>query len=119
MISDIGFLGEKVTEDVEETIVEQYQDRANRSLDSIAERGEKKEAEVNVQLLPKEDLSSIEEKLRAKEVDHLLINYTNDEFIAGEVLVYPLDQILQETEIPYELYYDGKLNQKEEVEEEE
>ncbi|GAB6099393.1 hypothetical protein JCM16358_12720 [Halanaerocella petrolearia] len=117
LISDIGFLGKKVTNDVESTIVEQYQDRANKNLDSIAQQGEETKSKVNVELLAKDELSDIKQQLRAEEVDHLIINYTNDQFISEEVLVYPLDQILQEIDIPYELYYDGELDQEEKIEE--
>ena len=111
LISDIGFLGKKVTDDVEETIVNEYQDRAEKNLDDIDKQGEDIKAEVDVELLPKEKLSKLKRKLRKGKFDHLIINYTNDEFISEEVLVYPLEELLQEINIPYQLYYDGKLNQ--------
>ena len=113
LISDIGFLGKKVTDDVEETIVNEYQDRAEKNLDDIDKQGEDIKAEVDVELLPKEKLSKLKRKLRQGKFDHLIINYTNDEFISEEVLVYPLEELLQEINIPYQLYYDGKLNQDE------
>lgn len=120
LITDIGFLGDKVTSDVEETIVDQYQDRAQKRLDGIDQQGEDIDSQVNVELLSKDKLSDLKQDLKAEriKIDHLIINYTNDEFISEEVLVYPLDQLLTEVDIPYELYYDGELDEQEQVKQE-
>jgi bacterioferritin len=116
LISDVGFLGEKVTNDVKDTIIDEYKERANRNLDAISERGEEEDEDVEVDLL--RSVEEIRERLRQEPIDYLIVNYTNDEFISEEVLKYPLDKLIEGIEYPYEIYYDGQLDEKEKGEEE-
>jgi len=109
LISNVGFLGEKVTKDVEDTIVDEYKDRAERHLKMIKERAADEDCRVEMKVYPKDNLEQVEKRLRSGEIDQAVINYTGDQFISEEVLVYPLDELLAEIDLPYEVYYDGEL----------
>lgn len=117
LISDIGFLGDKVTQDVEETIVDEYKDRAERHLKMIEERADCEDCQIDMKVYPKDQLDQVEERLRSGEIDYVVVNYTDDQFISEEVLVYPLDELLDEIDLPYEVYYDGELGEDHEGEE--
>ncbi|MBM7623000.1 hypothetical protein [Sporohalobacter salinus] len=112
LISDIGFLGDKVTEDVKSTIIAEYKKRADEKLDLIMEEGEEYAGTVKAEMLSKKELSDLEKQVKNGQADYLLINYTDDQFLSEEVLDYPLDDILSKIDIPYEVYYDGELSKK-------
>lgn len=110
LISNIGFLGERITNDLQETILAEYETRANRNLELIAKRAETEDCSVDLKLLTKARLPAVKEELKSGDLDHVVVNYTDDRFIAEEVLAYPLDQLLAEIDLSYEVYYDGRLS---------
>ena len=44
------------------------------------------------------------------QIDHLVINYTEDQFLSNEVLDYDFDEFLANLDMPYEVYFDGELS---------
>ncbi|ADL11765.1 hypothetical protein [Acetohalobium arabaticum] len=110
LISDVGFLGDKVTEDVESAVIAEYKKRAEGKLDLIIEQGEEYSGTVKAEMLSKDELADLKSRIEQGKADYLLINYTDDHFLAEEVLDYPLDEILARIDIPYEVYYDGELS---------
>jgi bacterioferritin len=109
LISQIGFLGEKLTNDVKEIIINEYKNRGTKALESIFQKGEEEGYQVGVEQLSKNSLPQLKERLKGSGVDYLIINYTRDQFIANDVLEYKLDDFLSGVELPYDIYYDGKL----------
>ena len=110
LITDVGFLGDKVTEDVENAVVNEYQERAEKSLERITDRADGNPHSLEVEQLTKISLEELKDKLDHNQIDHLVINYTEDQFLSNEVLDYDFDQFLANIDMPYEVYYDGKLS---------
>jgi bacterioferritin len=97
LITDVGFLGDKVTEDVENAVVNEYEAEADNH-------------NLGVEKLTKISLEELKEKLDYDQVDHLVINYTEDQFLSNEVLDYDFDEFLDNLNMPYEVYFDGELS---------
>ncbi|MGM0501995.1 MAG: hypothetical protein ACQERJ_05665 [Bacillota bacterium] len=110
LITDVGFLGDKVKEDVEQAVVNEYQDRADKCLEEIAERSEENEHKLKVKRLTEFSLENLKERLNKNKIDHLVINYTSDQFLSNEVLDYDFEQFLDKVDIPYEVFFDGELS---------
>jgi bacterioferritin len=110
LITDVGFLGDKVTEDVENAVVNEYQERADKSLERITDEAEADNHNLGVEKLTKISLEELKEKLDYDQVDHLVINYTEDQFLSNEVLDYDFDEFLANLDMPYEVYFDGELS---------
>lgn len=114
IISQVGFLGEKVTSDVENAIVNEYKTRAKKELNQIAVQGEEKDCTVDVDLVTRNSLEGFKEEIDAEKFDCLVINYTKDGFISNDVLSYDLDSFLEGIKIPYKVYYDGEIGEEKE-----
>ena len=65
LITDVGFLGDKVSDDVEEAVVNEYQDRADKCLERITNRAEADDYKLEVEQLTKISLGELEDKLEA------------------------------------------------------
>jgi len=109
LISQIGFLGEKVTEDVKEIILKEYKKRGVETLKSISAKGREEGYQVKVEQIAKAALPNLKQDLQQREFSQLIINYTRDQFISKDVLAYEIDEFLEGLDIPYKIYYDGKL----------
>ena len=110
LITDVGFLGDKVSEDVENAVVNEYQERADKCLERITERAEADDYKLEVEQLTKISLGELEDKLEIDKIDHLVINYTEDKFLSNEVLDYDFNEFLADINIPYEVFFDGELS---------
>ena len=110
LITDVGFLGDKVSSDVEDAVVNEYQDRAEKSLDRIEDRAEVDSQQLEVEKLTKISLEELKDKLVRDDIDHLVINYTEDQFLSNEVLDYDFNEFLANINMPYEVYFDGELS---------
>ena len=110
LITDVGFLGDKVSSDVEDAVVNEYQDRAEKSLDRITDRAEVDSQHLEVEKLTKISLDELKDKLVRDDIDHLVINYTEDQFLSNEVLDYDFNEFLANINMPYEVYFDGELS---------
>jgi hypothetical protein len=101
-----------VTKDVENTITKGYKDRAKKCLGTIDDIGQDEECSVKTELLLKEELPKLKEELQTGAIDYLIVNYTQDKFIAKDVLDYQLDNFLEDLDLNYEVYYDGEFQKK-------
>ena len=110
LITDVGFLGDKVSSDVEDAVVNEYQERAEKSLERITDRAEADDHDLAVEQLTKISLSELKDKLSVDDIDHLVINYTEDQFLSNEVLDYDFNEFLANLNMPYEVYFDGELS---------
>ena len=110
LITDVGFLGDKVSSDVEEAVVSEYQERAEKSLERITDRAEVDSQQLEVEKLTEISLQELKDKLVRDDIDHLIINYTEDQFLSNEVLDYDFNEFLTNINMPYEVYFDGELS---------
>ena len=112
LITDVGFLGDKVSDDVENAVVNEYQERADKCLERITNRAEADDYKLEVEQLTKISLGELEDKLEVDRIDYLMINYTEDQFLSNEVLDYDFNDFLDGVDIPYEVYFDGELSKR-------
>ena len=108
LISDVGFLGEKVVSDVEDSVVDIYQENAKDYLVEIAEMAAAKDFELDKKLIEEEDLEKLKEELKASELDGIFVNFSDNEFVSNQVKEDELKKWLQEIELPLDIFYDGK-----------
>jgi bacterioferritin len=108
LISDVGFLGEKVVSDVEDSVVDIYQENAKDYLEEIAEMAAERNFKLDKKLIEEEDLKKLKEELRASELDGIFINFSDNEFVSNQVKEDELKKWLQEIELPLDIFYDGE-----------
>ena len=108
LISDVGFLGEKVVSDVEDSVVDIYQKNAKDYLEEIAEMAAVKDFALDKKLIEEEDLEKLKEELRASELDGIFINFSDNEFVSNQGKEDELKKLLQKIELPLDIFYDGE-----------
>ncbi|WP_041606030.1 hypothetical protein [Halothermothrix orenii] len=102
-----GFLGEKMGEDIEKTLLEEYYNRARKVLTEIKKRAKESDIDYDTEIVKNGSLTYCYQEIKNNNIDYLIINYTRDRFISEQVLDYYLEDFLSDLEIPYELFYDG------------
>ena len=108
LISDVGFLGEKVVSDVEDSVVDIYQENARDYLEEIAEMAAAKDFELDKKLIEEADLEKLKEELKESELDGIFVNFSDNEFVSNQVKEDELKKWLQEIELPLDIFYDGE-----------
>ncbi|PUU86949.1 hypothetical protein [Halanaerobium sp.] len=108
LISDVGFLGEKVVSDVEDSVVDIYQENAKDYLAELAEMAAAKDFELDKKLIEEEDLEKLKAELKRSKLDGIFINFSNNEFVSNQVKEDELKKWLQEIELPLDIFYDGE-----------
>jgi bacterioferritin len=108
LISDVGFLGEKVVSDVEDSVVDIYQENAKDYLEEIAEMAAAKDFELDKKLIEEQDLEKVKAELKTSELDGIFINFSDNEFVSNQVKEDELKKWLQEIKLPLDIFYDGE-----------
>ena len=105
---DSGYLGEKVQEEVKDTIKDQYVTRVKHLRYDIQEKAKEQEIDSHFKIIKKASLTKCTDVIDNNEIDYLVINYTNDEYIGQVVSSNFKKDFLKDLTIPYELYLDGE-----------
>ena len=108
LISDVGFLGEKVVSDVEDSVVDIYQENARDYLEEIAEMAAAKDFELDKKLIEEADLEKLKEELKESELDGIFVNFSDNEFVSNQVKEDELKKWLQEIKLKQDIFYGGE-----------
>ena len=108
LFSDVGFLGEKVVSDVEDSVVDIYQENARDYLEEIAEMAAEKNYSLDKKLIEEADLEKLKEELKASELDGIFVNFSDNEFVSNQVKEDELKKWLQEIKLKQDIFYDGE-----------
>ena len=107
LISDIGFLGDKVVRDVQKAVGDIYQENARIHLNEIEDEFKKQDINVIKDEITDADLVRIDRKVKEEEVDKIIINYTKNEYIIHSAIDTKVQDFFNRNDIPVEIYYDG------------
>jgi bacterioferritin len=108
LISDVGFLGEKVVSDVEDSVVDIYQDNAKDYLEEVQEIAEAENFKLNPKLIKQQDLENLRQEVKSSELDGIFINFSDNEFVSNQVKEDELKSWLKKIKLPQDIFYDGE-----------
>lgn len=109
LISDVGFLGEKVVSDVEDSVVDIYQDNAKDYLTELKELAAAKDFEIDERLIEEHNLENLKTEIRKSELDGIMINFSHNEFVSDQVKEKEIKKWLKKIRMPQDIFYDGRL----------
>lgn len=109
LISDVGFLGEKVVSDVEDSVVDIYQDNAKDYLTELKELAAAKNFEIDEKLIEEHNLENLKNEIRKSELDGIMINFSHNEFVSDQVKEKEIRKWLKKIRLPQDIFYDGKM----------
>ncbi|SIQ32395.1 hypothetical protein [Halanaerobium kushneri] len=108
LISDVGFLGEKVVSDVENSVVDIYQENAKDYLDEIAEMAAARGFKLDKKLIEEQNLENIKKEIKESDLDGIFINFSHNEFVSNQVKEDELKKWLKKIKLPQDIFYDGE-----------
>lgn len=111
LTSDVGFLGEKVVSDIEDSVVEIYQDNAKDYLKTLKDKAEKNSFTVDTELVNRHELSNLKIEIQKLNPAKIFINFSINEFVSNQVDEKELKKYLEELDIEKQFYYDGELGE--------
>ena len=106
-----GYLGEKMQEDVKDTIRDKYSNRMDDIQNEIEERAQKEDVEIELEIINKASLMKGHDLVDKNNIDYIVINYQDDAYISQVFSKYFKEEFIGDLGIPYELYLDGKRNE--------
>ncbi len=107
LISDLGFLGDKVVNDVKEAVGNIYKKNAGSHLDEIADKFGKQGVNVITDKVTDNELKEIKELLVEKDFDKIIINYTKNKYIIHSAINSRVEELFNNNDMSVEVYYDG------------
>lgn len=108
LISEVGVLGKKVVHDLEESVVDNYQDNAKNYLGELRNLAEKKNFSLDTKLIKHQNLENLKDEIKKSELDGLIINYSQNEFASDQAEEESIKDWLQNLELAQVVFYDGK-----------
>lgn len=108
LISDIGVLGKKVVSDVENSVVEIYQDNAKNYSDEIKVIAAENNFKLDEKLIENHDLKSLKKEIKVAELDGIFINFSRNEFVSNQVKEDEIKDWLKKINLPQDIFYDGQ-----------
>lgn len=109
LLTNSGFLGEKVQSDVKKTVKKEYNRQAHTILDEIKNIANKKGVKVvETEHLKKNSLHKCYDLIDDYNIDYLFLNFTNNKIASHTLFEYLSSDFVKNLEIPYEMYMDGE-----------
>lgn len=108
LISEIGFLGEKVVNDVEGSVVEIYKNNAKKFLEEIALSMNKNSINLDKELVEKDQLKKLKKAYNEIKADKIIINFSQNEFVSDQAKENNLKRWLKNLKVKKDIFYDGK-----------
>ncbi|SIQ33314.1 hypothetical protein [Halanaerobium kushneri] len=112
LISDVGVLGKKVVSDLENSVVDIYQDNAKNYLDELKKMAAEKSFILDKKLIQQHNLKKLKEDIKSTELDGIFINFSHNEFVSDQVKEEEIKEWLEKIELPKDIFYDGKRKNK-------
>jgi len=112
LISDVGFLGEKVVSDVEDSVVDIYQDNAKDYLAELSELSAVQGFTIDEKLIEHHDLNNLKDEIKKSELDGIIINFSHNEFVSNQVKEKEIKNWLDKIKQAKDIFYDGRLENK-------
>lgn len=110
LTSDVGFLGDKVASDVEDSVVDVYRDKAETYLTEIEEKILAKDVEIDKKLIEKHQIDELKAAVIKEKADELIINFSNNEFVSDQVKEKEIKDWLEKLNLKEYLFHDGNLD---------
>lgn len=104
LLANIGFLGEKVKADMERTILENYHSQVQETITIARNKAEKLNVRLNTEIV-EDDMALV--NYRTDQADYVIINHTKDDYFFKSDSSKILQDIREQLNIDYEIYYDG------------
>lgn len=108
LISDVGFLGKKVVSDIEDSVVDIYQENAKIYLDELTELAAENNFKINKRLIENHNLENLKSEIKKADLDGILINFSHNEFVSDQVEEENIKSWLKKLKLPQDIFYDGK-----------
>lgn len=108
LISDVGVLGKKVVHDLEESVVDNYQDKAKEYLAEIKEIAAAEKFNFDSKLIEHHNLESLKKEIKENNIEKIIINFSQNEFVSDQAEEEELKLWLQELDLAQTVFYDGK-----------
>lgn len=108
LTSEVGFLGDKVASDVEDSVVDIYYDNAKAYLKEIEEKAVAADIEIDKDLIENHQLEKLKSMIRESDFDAVVINFSNNEFVSDQVKEKEIKNRLNTIEKNIYIFHDGK-----------
>lgn len=109
LTSDVGFLGDKVANDLEESVIEGQQDNLEEYLKELKEKAAKNEFKLFLKKIEHHQLEKMKKDILGKDLDAVFINFSNNEYISDQVKEKEIKDFLKKARLKQYSFYDGKL----------
>ena len=110
LTSDVGFLGDKVASDVEDSVVDVYREKAESYLKEIEEKVVAKDVEIDKKLIEKHQIDELKAAVIKEKADKLIINFSNNEFVSDQVKEKEIKDWLEKLNLKEYIFHDGNLD---------
>ncbi len=108
LTSEVGFLGDKVASDVEDSVVDIYYDNAKDYLKEIEEKAAANNIEIDKDLIENHQIDKLKAVIRDSDFDAVIINFSNNEFVSDQVKEKEIKKWLNTIEKNIYIFHDGK-----------
>ncbi len=109
LISDVGFLGEKVVCDVEDSVVEIYRDNAEMFIKEINSRSAEQDIDVETELLNSTELENLKMDINLKKPAVIWLNLSRNDFVADAETEAEMETWLENKQSGIKVFVDGKV----------
>jgi len=109
LTSDVGFLGDKVASDVEESVVEIYYDNAKDYMESLEKKAEAEGINIEKTLIKKHQIDKLKAEIKSCKADSIIINFSNNEYVSDQVKETEIKDWLEKIDLEQYIFHDGKL----------
>lgn len=108
LISDVGFLGEQVVSDVEDSVVDIYQENAKDYLEEVKKIAAAENFKLDKKLIEQHKLENLKQEIKSCDLDGVFINFSDNEFVSNQIKEDEIKSWLKKIKLSQDIFYDGE-----------
>jgi len=108
LISEVGVLGRKVVNDLEESVVDNYYDNAKNYMKEIKRIAVKNGFELDEKLIDHNNLEKLKDEIKQSDFDEIVINFSQNEFASDQLEEENVKSWLKKLKLSQDIFYDGR-----------
>lgn len=108
LISEVGVLGRKVVNDLEESVVDNYYDNAKNYMKEIKRMAVENGFELDEKLIDHNNLEKLKDEIKQSDFDEIVINFSQNEFASDQLEEENVKSWLKKLKLSQDIFYDGR-----------
>ncbi len=108
LVSEVAVLGEKIVNDLQDSVIETYQENADRFMAEIAEEAEARKIAIDIKIIHADQIVLLKKEIAKYKPKQIWTNYSHNDFVSNSRQENKMKEWQEGLKSKKIIYYDGQ-----------